>query len=327
MPFINPFGFAPNVTTKTTKGTGSGASNHSAVTNPRAAAPQQPTFAATDTTWVYTDQKSLGASLTQGFTIQLPQQSITEIDLSQTLTITGTVSNTGIDVATSIDHIEFYDGDSGQQISSIPGGTYLYDHLVRFYPVKGAYTGYSGSALSNAVGTTATSATAVLRIPVQIPAPATSPHKMIIYYATLATAAGSATSCAISNDIQVKYGDAPNGWLCIRAQTLSLVNGTNFLNQLAIPANVPVAELFLRTGTTSSITSIQILTGSTTVVPTQKTAFVFARDAADFGTALQAQTLVLDLGTTFAIGPTSQFYLVTSGAITTEQLVWAWFSG
>ena len=327
MPFINPFGFTPNVTVKTTKGSGTGAQNKTPVTSPRAPAPQQPTFAATDTTWIWTDQKSLTTALVQGGTIQLPQQSIIEVDLSVSETITGTVSNTTIDVAHVVDHIEFIDGDSGQQISSIPGGTYLYDHLVRFYPVKGAYTGYSGSALANAVGTSATSATAVLRIPVQIPAPQTSPHKMTIYYATLATATGSATSNAITVDVQVKYGDAPNGWLCIRSQTVNLVSGTYFLNQLAIPANVPIAELFMRTGSTSSITSIQILTGSTSVVPTQKTAFIVARDSADFGTALQAQTLILDLGTTWAIGPTSQMYVVCSGAITGENLVWAWFSG
>lgn len=329
MPFVNPFAFgSPKVTVPAKKGKGAGATNPSPTTNPgRVPAPAQPVFAATDSTLINNDQKSLSTTgLTQGATTLLPMQGITEIDLDVTLTITGTVSNTGLDVALGVDHIDFFDGDSGQQITTIPGGTYLYDHLVRFYPIKGAYVS-SSAAPSNAIGTSATSATAVLRIPFSIPAPSTSPHKMIIYWSTIATVAGSATSVAVSCDITTQYGDAPNGWMCIRSQNVALVSGNNYLNQIAIPANVPVAELFFRTGSVSSISWFQINTGSTLVLPFQRQTIVSARDKRDFGSALQAQTNCLNLGTQFSIGPSSQLLINCSGAIATENLVWVYYSG
>ena len=324
MPFVNPFSFGKvNVTQKASKGATKTVIAPSPTTNPKAPKPQQPTYGATEQTLVYTDQKSLVAgALTQGSTILLPQQGIVEIDLNFASTITGTVSNTGLDVASHIDHIDFFDGDTGQNISSIPGGTYLYDHLVRFYSQPGAYVS-TGSALSNALGTSATSAAVVFRIPVQIPAPASSPHKMIIYYASLSSAAGSATSVAVTNSVYARYGDAGSQWLCIRYQNVNLVSGMNFLNQIAVPANVPIRELFLRTGTITSISWIQIMSGSTVVLPYTEETVIHGRDVADYGSALQATTLMLALGTQWSIGPSSQMYINCSGAITGEQLVWA----
>lgn len=328
MPFVNPFAFGtPKVTVPAKKGVNSGAANPSPTTNPRNPAPVQPTFAATDSQLVNNDQKSLSATvLTQGTTTLLPMQAITELDLDVTLTITGTVSSSTIDVAASIDHIDFYDGDSGQQISTLPGGVYLYDHLVRFYPVKGAYVSAT-SAPANLVGTSATSAEAVLRIPFQIPAPHTSPSKMIIFWGTIATAAGSATSVAVSCDITANFGSAPNGWMIVRDQVISLASGNNYINQLAIPSNVPIAELFFRTGTLSSFNWFQINTGSTIVLPYQKEKVVAGRNTRDFGSALQSTTLALDLGTLFSIGPSSQLLINTGGAISNEHLTWVYFSG
>lgn len=324
MPFINPFAFGKTKVTVTgSKGSATSVGGKpSPTSNPKAPRPSQPTYGATEQTLVYTDQKSLVTTgLTQGNTILLPQQGIVEIDLNFASTITGTVSATGKDVSQHIDHIDFYDGDTGEQISSIPGGTYLYDHLVRFYAQPGAYVSQA-SALANSLGTSATSASVVFRIPVKIPAPANSPHKMIVYYATIASAAGSATSVAVTNSVYARYGDAGTQWMCVRFQTVNLVSGNNFLNQIAVPANVPIVELFLRVGTVSSISWMQILSGSTVVLPYTEEAVVAARDSADFGAALQANTLALDLGTQWSIGPSSQMYINCSGAITGEQLVW-----
>jgi hypothetical protein len=310
----------------TTKGASTGKqSRTSPVINPKAAAPIQPTFAATEQTLIYSDQKSLSTTkLTQGNTILFPNTDIIELDLNITETITGTVSVAN-DVCNLIDHIDFFDGTTGSQISTIPGGTYLYDHLVRFYPVKGAYVS-AGSAPSNAIGTSATSATAVLKIPVRIPASQTSsPNKAIIYYATVATAAGSATSVAITVNVYPVYGSAEGQWMVVRSQNVSLAVGQNFVSQLAIPANVPVSELFLRTGTVTNISWLQIMTGTQTVLPYTEEAVIAARDSRDFGSALQSTTLCLDLGTTFGVGPNSQFYLNCGTSITNEQLVWVWF--
>ena len=326
MPFINPFAFGKTkVTPVATKGkTTTVGAKPSPTTNPKAPRPSQPTYGATEQTLVYTDQKSLTTTgLTQGNTILLPQQGIVEIDLNFASTITGTVSNTGKDVAQHIDHIDFFDGDTGQNISNIPGGTYLYDHLVRFYQQPGAYVS-QGSALSNALGTSATSASVVFRIPIKIPAPANSPHKMIVYYATIASAAGSATSVAVTTSVYCRYGDAGTQWMCVRYQTVNLVSGNNFLNQIAVPANVPIVELFLRTGSIASISWVQILSGSSVVLPYTEEAVIAARDTADFGSAFQTQTLALDLGTQWSIGPSSQMYINCSGAITGEQLVWVY---
>ena len=302
-----------------TKGTSSPARNVG-----RTAAPVQQVAAATDSVLLISDQKSLSSTkLTQGNVVILPQSDIIEIDHNMSLTITGTVSVAN-DVANTIDHIEIYDGNSGQLKVQIPGGTYLYDHLVRFYPVRGAYTS-AASAPANTIGTSATSATAVLRIPVRIPQTNQAPCKMTTYYATIATAAGSATSVAVTNNIYAKFGSCEGKWMRVAYQVSNLASGLNFLNQLAIPSNVLVSELFFRTGTLTSITWVQVFTNGTAVMPYQEEAMIAARDASDFGLALQSTTLCLNLGTQFGVNSTSYLQVNTGGAISNEQFVWVWF--
>jgi len=326
MPFVPIVSFPRNnkggYTPQTSGGARRSAQSKSPAVHPKAAAPPQPSFAATEQTLIYSDQKSLSSTaLTQGNTVVFPNTDVIEIDLNITMTITGTVSVAN-DVCNVIDHIDFFSGTDGSQVSTLPGGTYLYDHLVRFFPLKGAYTA-SSAAPSNAIGTSATSATAVLRIPFRMPASTgDSPNKAVIYYATIATAAGSATSVAVTNNVYPVYGDAEGLWMVVRAQNVNLVSGLNFLSQLAIPTGYPVAELFLRTGTLTSLSWFQITNGSVSVLPYTEEAVVAARDARDFGKALQSTTLCLDLGTQFSVGANSQLYIDCSGAITAEQLVW-----